>query len=95
LTEPSLGRPILNGPFRHVSYPPKLIEIRGSVRPNRLSDPNRLTIADYEWQIACGPIHIWEENGVLAGLPASDPRGTIWGLFVDRPTKAAGSVKPC
>jgi GNAT superfamily N-acetyltransferase len=83
LTEPSVGRPILNGPFRHVSCPPKLVEIRASVRANRLPDPNRVTIADYVWHIACGPIHIWEENGVCAGLPASDPRGTIWGLFVD------------
>jgi GNAT superfamily N-acetyltransferase len=60
-----------------------LIEIRGSVSANRLSDPNRVTIADYEWHIACGPIHIWEENSVFAGLPASNPRRTIWGLFVD------------
>jgi len=63
---------------------PRLMEIRGSVRENRLSDPNRVTIADYEWHIAHGPIHIWEENGVITGLSASDPRdGSIWGLFVD------------
>jgi GNAT superfamily N-acetyltransferase len=67
-----------------VSDIPRLIEIRGSVRENRLSDPNRVTIADYEWHIVHGPIHIWEENGVTAGLSASDPRGgSIWGLFVD------------
>jgi GNAT superfamily N-acetyltransferase len=67
-----------------VSDIPRLIEIRGSVRENRLSDPNRVTVADYEWHIAHGPIHIWEENGVITGLSASDPRdGSIWGLFVD------------
>ena len=61
-----------------------MIEIRGSVRENRLSDPSRVTNADYEWHIAYGPIHIWEESGVIAGLSASDPRdGSIWGLFVD------------
>lgn len=67
-----------------VSDIPRLTEIRGSVRENRLSDPNRVTIADYEWHIAHGPIHIWEEDGVIAGLSASDPRdGSIWALFVD------------
>jgi ribosomal protein S18 acetylase RimI-like enzyme len=66
-----------------VSDIPRLIEIRGSVRENRLSDPSRVTIADYEWHVAHGPIHIWEENGI-AGFSASDPRdGSIWGLFVD------------
>jgi GNAT superfamily N-acetyltransferase len=67
-----------------VSDIPRLIEIRGSVRENRLSDPSRVTIADYEWHISHGPIHIWEEGGVIAGLSAGDPRdGSIWGLFVD------------
>jgi GNAT superfamily N-acetyltransferase len=67
-----------------VSDIPRLMEIRGSVRENRLSDPTRVTIADYEWHIAYGPIHIWEEKGFIAGLSASDPRdGSIWGLFVD------------
>ena len=67
-----------------VSDIPRLTEIRGSVRENRLSDPTRVTIADYEWHIAHGPIHIWEENGVIAGLSASDPRdGSVWALFVD------------
>lgn len=63
---------------------PRLIEIRGSVRENRLSDPSRVTVADYGWYISHGPIHVWEENGVIAGLSASDPRdASIWGLFVD------------
>jgi GNAT superfamily N-acetyltransferase len=62
----------------------RLVEIRGPVRENRLSDPSRVTIADYEWHIAHGPIHIWEENGIITGFSASDPRnGSIWGLFVD------------
>jgi hypothetical protein len=49
-----------------ISDIPRLIEIRGSVRENRLSDPNRVTIAVYEWHIIHGPIHIWEGNGVIA-----------------------------
>jgi len=67
-----------------VSDIPRLVEIRGSVRENRLSDPSRVTIADYEWYIAHGPIHVWEEDGVINGLSAGDPRdGSIFGLFVD------------
>src|SRR6185295_18991152 len=67
-----------------VSDIPRLVEIRGSVLENRLSDPIRVTIADYEWHIAHGPIHIWEEKGVIAVLSAGDPRdGSIWGLFVE------------
>jgi ribosomal protein S18 acetylase RimI-like enzyme len=67
-----------------VSDIPRLVEIRGSVRENRLSDPRQVTIADYEWHIAHGPIHVWEEKGVIAGMSAGDRRdGSIWGLFVD------------
>jgi GNAT superfamily N-acetyltransferase len=63
---------------------PRLIEIRASVRENRLSDPSRVTLADYNWHVAHAPIHIWEEDGVIKGLSACDPRdGSIWGLFVD------------
>ena len=70
---------------------PRLVEIRGSVRENRLSDPNRVTIADYERHIAHGPIHVWEEDGVIKGLSASDPRdGSIFGLFVDPAYEGSG-----
>jgi GNAT superfamily N-acetyltransferase len=63
---------------------PRLVEIRGSVHENRLSDPTRVTLADYEWHIAHAPIHVWEEDGVIKGLSAGDPRdGSIWALFVD------------
>ena len=69
----------------------RLIEIRGSVRENRLSDPSRVTIADCEWHVAHGPIHVWEENGIIAGLSASDSRdGSIWGLFVDPACEGRG-----
>jgi GNAT superfamily N-acetyltransferase len=67
-----------------VSDIPRLIEIRGSVRENRLSDPSRVTLADYTWHINHAPIHIWEDEGLLKGMSAGDPRdGSIWALFVD------------
>jgi GNAT superfamily N-acetyltransferase len=63
---------------------PRLVVIRGSVRENRLSDPGRVTAADYEWHVAHAPIHVWEDDGVIKGLSAGDPRdGSIWALFVD------------
>jgi hypothetical protein len=40
---------------------PRLIEIRAAVHENRLSDPSRVTLADYVWHIDHAPIHIWEE----------------------------------
>jgi GNAT superfamily N-acetyltransferase len=63
---------------------PRLREIRDSVRENRLSDPSRVTLADYQWHVAHAPIHVWDEGGVIKGMAAGDPRdGSIWALFVD------------
>jgi hypothetical protein len=42
---------------------PRLIEICGSVRENRLSDPSKVTLADYAWHIC-----------KTAGLPKGTPR---------------------
>ena len=70
---------------------PRLVEIRGSVHENRLSDPNRVTISDYEWHIAYATVHVWEEDGVIKGLAAGDPRnGSIWALFVDPAYEGCG-----
>ena len=44
------------------------MEIRASVRENRLSDPIRVTLADYNWYIDHAAIHVWEEE-------APDERG--------------------
>jgi GNAT superfamily N-acetyltransferase len=67
-----------------VSDIPRLIEIRGSVRENRLSDPSRVTLADYNWHIAHAPVYVWEDEGLVKGMSAGDPRdGSIWALFVD------------
>jgi GNAT superfamily N-acetyltransferase len=63
---------------------PRLMEIRGSVRENRLSDPSRVTLADYHWHVTHAPVHAWEDDSVIKGLSAGDPRdGSIWALFVD------------
>jgi ribosomal protein S18 acetylase RimI-like enzyme len=63
---------------------PRLVEIRGAVRENRLSDPGRVTLADYEWQIINGPTHVWDDGELIKGMSAGDPRdGSIWALFVD------------
>src|SRR5262245_34634368 len=43
---------------------PRLIEIRGAVRENRLSDPSRVTLADYSWHIAHAPVYVWEDAGL-------------------------------
>jgi GNAT superfamily N-acetyltransferase len=60
------------------------MEIRGSVRENRLSDPSRVTLQDYHWHIDHAPIHVWEDDGLIKGMSAGDPRdGSIWALFVD------------
>jgi len=63
---------------------PRLMEIRNSVRENRLSEPSRVTLADYHWFIDHAGVHAWDEGGLIKGLSAADPRnGSIWALFVD------------
>src|SRR5262245_66567665 len=62
----------------------RLMQIRNSVRENRLSDPSRVTLADYRWFIDHAGVHLWDEDGLIKGLSAGDPRnGSIWALFVD------------
>lgn len=62
----------------------RLMEIRGNVGENRLSDPSKVVAADYAWFIAHAGIHGCAVDGRLVGFSASDPRdGTIWALFVD------------
>ena len=70
---------------------PRLMEIRNSVRENRLADPSRVTLADYHWFIDHAGIYIWEDDGVIKGLSAGDPRkGSIWALFVDAAFEGQG-----
>jgi GNAT superfamily N-acetyltransferase len=59
------------------------MEIRHSVRENRLSDPNLVTASDCAAFLARSEIWVWVENGVVQGLAAGDTRdGWIWALFV-------------
>ena len=73
---------------------PRLMEIRASVGENRLSDPNRVTLADYNWFIDHAAIHVWEEEDCIQGLSAGDPRdGSIWRCLCTQNSKAAASGK--
>jgi GNAT superfamily N-acetyltransferase len=70
---------------------PRLREIRANVRENILSDPGKVTEADYRWFIQNGPLWVWDDEGIIKGLAAGDPRdGTIWALFVDPPYERQG-----
>ncbi|TDW16817.1 ribosomal protein S18 acetylase RimI-like enzyme [Rhizobium azibense] len=62
----------------------RIVEIRNSVRENRLSDPGKITLDDLRWFIANPGIFVWEQDGEVLGFSAGDPRnGNIWALFVD------------
>ena len=63
---------------------PRISEIRLAVRENQLSDPSRVTDADYHWFSEHPGIWVWEEDGRILGFSAADTRdGTIWALFID------------
>ena len=63
---------------------PRITEIRFAVRENQLSDPSRVTDADYHWFSENPGIWVWEEDGRILGFSAADTRdGTIWALFID------------
>ncbi|WP_245485524.1 MULTISPECIES: GNAT family N-acetyltransferase [Rhizobium] len=57
--------------------------IRALVVENMLSDPTKITDADYVWYVANPGVAVWEEDGEVVGFSAADPRnGNIWALFV-------------
>lgn len=63
---------------------PRLVEIRGAVRENILSDPGRVTLEDIHWFIDRALIFVWEQDGHVVGFSAADTRdGGIWALFMD------------
>ena len=73
---------------------PRIVEIRGAVRENRLRDPSRVTRADIEWFIANPGIFVWEEDGRIAGFSAADPRNcSIWALFMDAAYERRGIAR--
>jgi GNAT superfamily N-acetyltransferase len=62
----------------------RLVEIRGAVRENLLSDPERVTLGDYEEHLGpAGQTWVHEEHGVVLGFSAATrATATIWALFV-------------
>jgi len=70
---------------------PRIMEIRASVRENRLRDPSRVTLEDVRWFIDNPGIFVWEEKNVIAGFSAADPRdGSIFALFMDQAFEGRG-----
>lgn len=61
----------------------RIIEIRQSVRENRLSDTGLVTAKDCADFIERSEIWVWEEDDAVQGFAAGDVRdGWIWALFV-------------
>ena len=61
----------------------RIMEIRHSVRENRLSDPNLVTAGDCVEFIERSEIWVWEEEEAVHAFAAGDIRdGWIWALFV-------------
>jgi GNAT superfamily N-acetyltransferase len=61
----------------------RIMEIRRSVRENRLSDPNLVTADDCAEFIERSEMWVWDAEGVVQGFAAGDVRdGWIWALFV-------------
>ncbi|UIJ79122.1 GNAT family N-acetyltransferase [Rhizobium leguminosarum] len=57
--------------------------VRSSVFENILCDVSKVTDNDYEWFVKNPGVAVWEDNGVIVGFSAADPRdGSIWALFV-------------
>src|SRR6185295_19882421 len=60
-----------------------MMALRLSVRENRLSHPGQVTEADCRPYVARGHMWVWEEDGAILGIAASDcATGWIWALFV-------------
>lgn len=64
---------------------PRMSQIRLAVRENQLSNPGRITVADYEDYIAGrGRSWVLEHAGEIVGFSAADGESAmIWALFVD------------
>ena len=63
---------------------PRIVEIRGAVLENQLSDPRRVTAADYQRRLDHDEMWVWDEDGRIQGFSACDKRdGSIWALFID------------
>lgn len=62
---------------------PRISEIRFSVTENRLLDPRRVPPDMVAWFLDHPGFRVWDENGLVRGFSAHDPRdGSVWALFV-------------
>ena len=62
---------------------PAMMELRLSVRENRLSDPSRVTAQDCLAYVERGEMWVWDEAGEILGISAGKREtGWIWALFV-------------
>ena len=60
-----------------------MMELRLSVRENRLSHPDQVTPEDCRRYVERGAMWVWEEDGRILGISASNcETGWIWALFV-------------
>jgi len=65
--------------------------IRGSVRENRLSDPQLVPDSAYGPYIAAGSMWVAEDASGIAGFAAIDlAAASVWALFVDPPAEGRG-----
>ena len=65
--------------------------LRGDVRENRLSDPQRVCDASYLPYIAAGRAWVAETDDGIAGFAAIDAAmRSVWALFVDPTAEGAG-----
>ena len=63
---------------------PRIMEIRATVRENRLRDPSRVTVDDVRWYVDNPGIFLWVEDQRIVGFSAADPRdGSVFALFVE------------
>src|SRR5580700_3683010 len=69
---------------------PRISDIRFSVRENRLSNPAAIGPL-VDWLFDNSTFWVWEEDGVIQGFSAADPRdGSIVALFVHPSSEGRG-----
>ena len=62
---------------------PAMMDLRLSVRENRLLDPSQVTANDCRRYVTRGNMWVWDEAGEILGISASNGEtGWIWALFV-------------
>lgn len=63
---------------------PALMTLRASVRENRQSETNAVTVDDVADFMQHSTIWVWQENRRILGFSAGDTQyGWVWALFVD------------